>query len=77
VLDELKRRDRPLQGRRVRPVRTTNEHTRLEPGAEGTVEMVDDAGTVHVRWDDGHSLRLVPGDDLFEFPTESEAGPLD
>jgi len=33
---------------------------RLTPGATGTVAHVDDLGTIHVRWDDGHSLGIVP-----------------
>lgn len=47
-------------------VRTANELTRLRPGARGTVMFVDDVGTVHVRWDDGSRLGVVPnaGDEL-------------
>ena len=46
-------------GDRVRLVRCSDPFTRLTPGSEGTVTFVDDMGTVHVRWDDGHSLGLV------------------
>lgn len=46
-------------GGRVRLVRCTDEYTQLQPGIEGTVVLVDDFGTIHVRWDDGHSLGLV------------------
>lgn len=49
----------PLVGRRVRLIRCTDEHTRLEPGAEGVVTFVDDVGTVHVTWDSGARLGLV------------------
>jgi Domain of unknown function (DUF4314) len=48
-----------LKGRRVRLIRCIDEHTRLAPGAEGTVTLVDDLGTVHVTWDDGHRLGLI------------------
>ena len=48
-----------LVGRRVRLIRCDDEHTRLEPGSLGTVSLVDDFGTVHVRWDDGHYLGLI------------------
>lgn len=34
-------------------------------GALGTVQFVDDAGTIHVGWDNGSSLGLVPGEDQF------------
>lgn len=35
-------------------------------GTEGTVRYVDDAGTVHVQWDTGSSLGLIPGTDEWE-----------
>jgi Domain of unknown function (DUF4314) len=47
-------------GTRVLLVRTTDEYTRLQPGATGTVNFIDDLGTIHVRWDDGSSLGIVP-----------------
>lgn len=34
-------------------------------GTKGTVFSVDDAGTIHVRWDNGSSLGLVWGEDAF------------
>lgn len=48
-----------LVGRRVRLVSCSDPYTRLQPGAEGTVTLVDGVGTVHVRWDDGHQLGLI------------------
>lgn len=33
------------------------------PGTEGTVQYIDDMGTIHVAWDTGCSLGLVPGVD--------------
>lgn len=34
-------------------------------GAVGTVLYVDDAGQIHVSWESGGSLSLIPGVDLF------------
>lgn len=34
-------------------------YTRLEPGTMGTVTLIDDAGTVHVTWDNGSHLGMV------------------
>jgi Domain of unknown function (DUF4314) len=34
-------------------------YTDLRPGTLGTVTLVDDAGTIHVEWDDGRRLGLV------------------
>lgn len=47
-----------LEGKRIRLQRTTDAHTKLQPGAEGTVAMVDAVGTVHVDWDSGEKLGL-------------------
>jgi hypothetical protein len=47
-----------LEGRKVRLSHCNDSHTKLEPGTMGVVEMVDDIGTVHVKWDDGTVLGL-------------------
>jgi hypothetical protein len=55
--------DKNMKGRRVRLTRCSDPYTRLEPGDEGTIAFVDGMGTVHVNWDSGSSLGLVPGED--------------
>lgn len=35
-------------------------------GTEGTVVAVDDAGQIHVRWDTGSGLALIPEVDKFK-----------
>lgn len=47
-----------LVGRRVRLVRCNDHYTKIQPGTEGTVEMIDDLGTLHVKWDTGQTLGL-------------------
>lgn len=42
---------------------TDDELTCLRAGDRGTVTFVDALGTVHVRWDSGSRLGLVPGFD--------------
>ena len=37
----------------------------VEPGTRGTVKMVDDLGTVHCNFNNGRSLGLIPGEDVF------------
>ena len=55
-----------LVGRRVRLINTTDEYTRLHYGCLGTIDFVDDMGTLHVKWDDGSSLGLIPGADRWQ-----------
>ncbi|MBQ6219943.1 MAG: DUF4314 domain-containing protein [Methanobrevibacter sp.] len=34
-------------------------------GTIGEVTCIDDAGTIHVRWENGSGLGLIPGTDQF------------
>ena len=38
----------------------------IERGTRGTIEYVDDAGTIHVKWDNGRILGIVPDVDEFK-----------
>lgn len=40
-------------------------------GTLGTVRIVDDAGTVHISWDNGSSLGAVYGEDKIEIVKEN------
>lgn len=53
-------------GQRVRLIATSDPYTTLRPGVLGTVAFVDDLGTVHVDWDTGSNLGLIPGEDSWE-----------
>jgi hypothetical protein len=53
-------------GEAVRLVSTADPATRLRHGEMGTVLHTDDAGTVHVRWEGGSTLGLIPGMDEWE-----------
>jgi hypothetical protein len=35
----------------------------IASGEEGAVDFVDDAGQIHMKWDNGRSLALIPGED--------------
>jgi hypothetical protein len=56
-----------LVGRRVRLLFTNDPYTDLSFGCEGTVTLVDDMGTVHVKWDNGSGLGLIPKEDRWEY----------
>ena len=44
----------------------------LPLGTEGVVKCIDNAGTIHVHWDTGSSLGLVPGVDRWEIIRSDE-----
>ena len=54
------------KGTRVELLYTSDPYTRLKSGEQGNVMFVDDIGTVHIHWDSGSTLGLVPGEDSFE-----------
>lgn len=44
----------------------------VESGTRGTVRHVDDMGTIHMNWDNGRTLGIVPGEDEFRRLTQEE-----
>lgn len=61
VVDSLRRRF--PAGTRVELVRMNDPYSQLKPGDRGTVEFVDDAGTLFCSWDRGSSLGVIFGVD--------------
>ena len=61
-----------LKGMRVELISTSDPYTTLKPGDRGKVDFLDDLGTVHITWDNGLTLGLVPGEDHFRFVDEPE-----
>lgn len=53
-------------GTRIQLLFTMNDMQGVEEGTKGTVTHVDDIGTVHMRWDNGRGLGLIPGEDNFK-----------
>ena len=51
------------KGTRVILVRMNDPYTKLRPGDLGTVDFIDDAGTLFCRWDNGSTLGVVFGED--------------
>ena len=54
-----------LKGKRIEMISTTDHYTDLKSGDRGTVDYVDDMGTIHVSWDNGSQLGLVPCEDQY------------
>jgi hypothetical protein len=44
----------------------------VSPGTRGTVDFVDDAGQIHMKWDNGRTLAIVPSEDDFRKLTDEE-----
>ena len=44
----------------------------VAPGTRGTVDHVDDMGSVHIKWDNGRTLAAIPGVDSFRKLTAQE-----
>ena len=52
-------------GTRIRLNSMEDPYAPIAPGTEGVVDFVDDIGTIHMKWDNGRSLGIVPGEDNF------------
>jgi hypothetical protein len=53
------------KGMRIRNI-TMNDDNPVDEGMEGTIINIDSLGTIHVRWDDGRTLGVIPGVDEYE-----------
>ena len=60
-----KLREEYPEGTRIMLLKMEDPHTQLKSGDMGNVLHVDDAGQIHMIWDTGSSLALVPGEDEF------------
>ena len=52
-------------GTRIRLNSMEDPYAPIAPGTEGVVDFVDDIGTIHMKWDNGRSLGIVPSEDSF------------
>lgn len=53
-------------GTRIELISMDDPYSPIEPGMQGTVELVDDAGGLQMKWDNGRTLGIVPGEDNFK-----------
>lgn len=53
-------------GTRIRLIHMSDPYAPVQPGTVGSVAYVDDAGSVHMKWDNGRTLALCPEVDTFE-----------
>ena len=65
-------RRRYPKGPRIELIRMGEDPRPVPPGTRGTVVYVDDMGQIGMRWDNGQSLSLIPGEDNFRVLTQEE-----
>lgn len=64
--------DLSIKGRRVECLECADRYAPLPRGVQGTVQCVDDAGTLLVDWDNGRRLGLIPGVDRYRIVPDIE-----
>jgi len=52
-------------GKRIRLLQMRDDPYPISDGTEGTILHVDDAGTIHVEWDNGRLLGVIIGIDRY------------
>ncbi len=61
-----------LLGTRIELICMNDPLAPVPSGTRGTVKAVDEMGTIFPEWDNGRSLGVVPGEDVFRKLTQEE-----
>ena len=76
IYDELRQTERLKEkyppGTKIECIQMNDPYRAVAPGSIGTVDHVDDAGTIHVSWESGSGLGLIPGEDHFRIIEKAE-----
>ena len=59
-------------GTRLQLIAMEDPYDPVPDGTKGTVEFVDDMGQLHMKWDNGRTLAIVPSQDQFRKLTAEE-----
>ena len=59
-------------GTRIMLLHMDDPYAPVPEGTRGTVKHVDDQAKIHVSWDNGSSLAVIPGEDAYRRLTEEE-----
>lgn len=57
------------EGTRIKLIFMNDKYAPPE-GSKGTVSTIDDLGQIHMKWDNGSTLAIIPSDDKFEIVKE-------
>lgn len=63
------------EGMKIMMINMSDDPNPIAPGTMGTIRLIDDMGTIHVKWDDGRMLGVIPGVDMYKLMTESSGLP--
>ena len=59
-------------GTKIQLISMRNEKYPVLPRTVGVVTHIDDAGSIHMRWENGSSLALIPEIDSFQTVSEAK-----
>ena len=59
-------------GTRIMLISMDDPYAPVAAGTKGTIDFVDDFGQLHMTWDNGRTLAVVPGVDSFRKLSEQE-----
>jgi hypothetical protein len=63
---DMEELEKKYQGKRIKLILMPGDPHPVPKDTEGTCEMIDGAGHLLMKWDNGSNLSLIPGVDLFE-----------
>lgn len=63
-------KERYPKGTRIELISMEDPFAPIYPGTKGTVVCVDDMGTIHMKWDNGRTLGIIPSADRFRIIEE-------
>lgn len=64
--------DEEMVGKRIAMIQMANDPNPIEPGTMGTIKMIDAIGQIHVDWDNGRTLAVIPDEDEYEIESEEK-----
>ena len=64
TVEQIKKKYPP--GTRIELISMNDPYCPVPPGTRGTVQTVDDAGTIHPKFDNGRTLGIIVGEDEFK-----------
>ncbi len=53
------------KGTRIELISMDDPYAPIPSGTRGAVDHVDDMGQIHMKWDNGRTLALIPSEDRF------------